>query len=80
MKALAVVWVVWVVCGLAAAGGLNADFQANYCEPYDIYNKNNNFGRSMFLGLLFGPAALFTTTFMTDFFKHGWTLSRECPT
>lgn len=65
--------VLWIVCGLIAAGGFNAQLGHTFCS-----DRRHDIGFSITLGLLGGPVSLVVATLVTGVFAHGWTLDEDC--
>jgi len=67
---------VWLGCGLLAAGAFNAENRGEFHENYE----NSKWARRgcahmIGIGLFGGPIALAMSPFVTGFYQHGWTLS-----
>lgn len=70
-----IIILIWVACGLVAAGGSNAHFRGRYPSLNSISDRRETLGFSLIWGLIGGPIALLACVFLTGFFVHGWTLS-----
>ncbi len=70
--ALSVV-VLWVACGIGAAGLSFAYFQGKY-PTIAATNRRADLGNALMMGLVFGPIALFAEFFLSGFGEHGWRL------
>lgn len=60
--------VIWVVCGLIAAGFQNAYYQRRW--PY--LPRENELWTALGLGIVFGPIALYVNS--RDYSDYGWSL------
>ena len=75
--AMAMGAVIWAVCGIWAAGALNAYFQRNWPS----IREDTDFVKSVLLGC-FGPFSaastlIFWLIMAPDFFSFGWSLRHD---
>jgi len=68
--------VLWVLCGVVAAGIFVAYFQGKFFLIADKRFRSD-LAFSLGIGLLCGPAALLVAVFWSEFLKHGWRLWRK---
>ena len=69
------IMLLWLGCGLAAAGFFNASMRAEFPTLNTLYDNRVDLGMGLLLGMAFGPVALLTSFFTTGFWFYGWTLS-----
>lgn len=70
--------IVWLACGIAAAGVNNASFRAEFPALMESpHRAAQHHGDALLMGFIFGPVALLVETFDSGFYQDGWTLSRQ---
>ncbi len=68
----------WIVCGLAAAGGHNAQMRAEYPRLYQSPSFSvTRQSTALMIGIVGGPISLLVTAGTSGWFYHGWTLTRQ---
>ena len=65
--------VAWVACAVGTAGFWFAYFQGEWPNSAK-YNRREDLGDAMLVGLVFGPIGLIVSFFGTGFAEHGWRL------
>jgi hypothetical protein len=66
----------WIACGIAAAGFLNAHLRAEFAVGYgSARDRRVDLILALGVSLLAGPFALVLSYVMTSFWADGWTLS-----
>lgn len=68
--------IVWVVCGVLAAGLLNADLRYRPDPRRTLHNARADWGFAMAIGLFGGPIAFVFASIITGFGASGWSLKR----
>jgi len=67
---------VWIACGIAAAGFFNAHLRAEFAMRYgSARDRRMDLALALGVSLLAGPFALVLSFVMTSFWTDGWTLS-----
>lgn len=73
MIEVVIVSVVWLLCGLASAGLMFAEFQAAG-GMVAKQTWRHDLGGALCLGLVSGPVGVIPFFLLTGFAKHGWRL------
>lgn len=72
---LVLIVVGWVLCGIIAAGGTNANFRAEFQDLYESpHHAREGLGFSLLWGIVGGPISLVVSFAMTGGYAGGWTL------
>lgn len=75
---IATIAAAWMICGVAAAGFLNADFREGFCDLNHFPKQaTSTQALSLISGLVGGPISLIASAGVTGFFYSGWTLTRQ---
>lgn len=66
------IFIVWCICGIAAAGIFFPQFEESESESY-----RKNLGEALMFGLVGGPLSLIVSFLLSGFCEHGWRLWRK---
>lgn len=68
-----VIFALWMLCAVGAAGFTFAYFQGEY-PSIAQHMRRTNLGMAVVIGVIGGPIALFVTFCFSGFGEHGWRL------